>query len=226
VQTEYTIATLPGASDEQIVVLTHTDGYFQAATDNAAGMASALELARYFAQKPQAERRRTMKFIQFPDHHHGEIARGRHIDRAYPWDKVAVKLTMEHPSQTLLYMYNNDLTPTNAIGAFRWNALGSARFEKMIFDTLREFGVSVYAQEDGPKNGNYAPSFHIIEHVIYHTSLDIPELVPASGLERTTRAFAAALDRANVMTMSELRGENFPPKSGQGALTGTQQPNR
>jgi peptidase M28-like protein len=225
IATEYTIATLPGVSDEQLVVMTHTDGYFQAAMDNASGMASALELARFYAQKPLRERPRTMKFIQFPDHHHGEVARSRArvgIDATYPWDKVAVKLTMEHPSQTLLYMYNDGLAPTNAVGAFRWNALGSPEFEQMVFDTLREFGVSVYAQEDGPKNGNYAPSFHIIDHVIYHTSLDVPELVPASGLERTTRAFAAALDRANRMTMTELRGSSFPPKAGSGTLTGTQ----
>jgi hypothetical protein len=219
-ETAYTIATLPGVSDEQIVVMTHTDGYFQAAMDNAAGMASALEIARFHAQRPLRERRRTMKFIQFPDHHHGEIARGRHIDKTYPWEKVAVKLTMEHPSQTLLYMYNDDLTPTNAVGAFRWNALGSPAFERMVFNTLREFGVSLYAQEDGPKNGNYAPSFHIIDHVIYHTSLDVPELVPASGLERSTRAFVAALDRANAMTMKELRGDSFPPPRGQGSVTG------
>jgi peptidase M28-like protein len=223
-QTEYTIATLPGMSDEQIVVMTHTDGYFQAAMDNAAGMASALEIARFYAQKPMSERPRTMRFIQFPDHHHGEVARGQYIDKTYPWDKVAVKLTMEHPSQTLLYMYNNDLTPTNAVGAFRWNALGSPEFEKVVFDSLREFGVSVYAQEDGPKNGNYAPSFHIIDHVIYHTSLDTPELVPATGLERATRAFAAALDRANNMTMAQVRGTTFPLKTGQGSLSGTQRP--
>ena len=225
VSTEYTIATLPGAGDEQLVVMTHTDGYFQAAMDNGAGQASALELARFYAQKPLAQRRRTMKFIQFPDHHHGEVARGQHIDRTYPWDKVAVKLTMEHPSQTLLYMYNDDLTPTNAIGAFRWNAMGSPEFERMIFNTLREFGVSVYAEEDGPKNGNYAPSFHIIDHIIYHTSLDVPELVPASGLERSTRAFAAILDRANKMTTAQLRGPNFPPASGLGTLSGTGAPN-
>ena len=225
IPTEYTIATLPGVSDEQIVVMSHTDGYFQAATDNAAGMASALELARFYAQRPRRDRPRTMAFIQFPDHHHGEVARGRDgvgINDAYPWDRVAVKLTMEHPSQTLLYMYNDALTPTNGIGAFRWNALGSPRFEQMIFDTLREFGVSVYALENGPKNGNYAPSFHIIDHVIYHTSLDTPDLVPASGLERSTRAFAAALDRANLMTMAELRGEAFPPSTGQGTLKGTE----
>ena len=198
---------------------------FQAATDNAAGMASALELARFYAQRPRQDRPRTMRFIQFPDHHHGEVARGRDgvgINDSYPWDKVAVKLTMEHTSQTLLYMYNDALTPTNAIGAFRWNALGSPEFEQMVFDTLREFGVSVYALENGPKNGNYAPSFHIIDHVIYHTSLDTPELVPASGLARSTRAFAAALDRVNGMTMTQLRGESFPPRAGQGTLKGTE----
>ena len=54
VATEYTIATLPGVSDEQIVVMTHTDGYFQAAMDNAAGMASALELARFYAARDDA----------------------------------------------------------------------------------------------------------------------------------------------------------------------------
>lgn len=225
VPTEYTVATLPGMSDEQIVVMTHTDGYFQAAMDNAAGMASALEIARFYAAKPLQQRPRTLKFIQFSDHHHGEVARGRPnvgIDATWPWNKVAVKLTMEHPSQTLLYMYNDDLTPTNAIGAFRWNALGSPEFEQMVFDTLREFGVSIYAKEDGPKNGNYAPSFHIIDHVIYHTSLDTPDLVPASGLERSTRAFAAALDRANRLTMPQLRGPSFPGRSGTGSLTGTQ----
>ena len=56
----------------------------------------------------------------------------------------------------------------------------------MVFETLREFGVSLYALEDGPKNGNYAPSFHIIDHVIYHTSLDVPELV--SLLSQATQA--------------------------------------
>jgi len=222
IQTEYTVATLPGMSDEQIVVMTHTDGYFEAAMDNAAGMASALELARFYAKKPLQERPRTMKFIQFPDHHHGETSLRQYIDKQWPWDKVAVKLTMEHPSQTLLYMYNESLTPTNAVGAFRWNALGSTAFESMIFDTLRAFGVSVYAMEDGPKNGNFAPSFHIIDHVIYHTSLDVPELVPAAGLERATRAFAAALDRVNTMTLAQLRGPDFPGKSGQGTLTGVQ----
>ena len=58
VQTAWTMATLPGASEEQIVVMTHTDGYFQAATDNNSGMAGALELARHYAAMPQPQRPR------------------------------------------------------------------------------------------------------------------------------------------------------------------------
>jgi len=223
VATAWTKATLPGASDEEIVLMTHTDGYFQAATDNNSGMAGTLELARHYAALPQAQRPRTLVFIQFPDHHHGEVARGRKdvgIDATYNWKNVALKLTMEHPSETLLYMYGSNLTATNALSAARWNAFGSAEFERMAFKALRDFGVSVYGIEDGPKNGNYAPSFHIINHVVYHTSLDTHELVPAEGMSRSVRAFAAIIDNVNKMTLAELRGPDFPPKDERGSVLG------
>src|SRR5262245_8061610 len=62
------------------------------------------------------------------------------------------------------------------------------------------------------------------DHIIYHTSLASP-ISSGERLERSTRAFAAALDRANKMTMAQLRGPNFPPASGQGTITGTGAPN-
>ena len=74
----------------------------------------------------------------------------------------------------------------------------------MIFDTLREYGVSVYSQMEGPKNGGYAPSFHIIDHVIYHTTLDTADLVPAWGLEDATRAFLKIIDGVNKMKKEEI----------------------
>jgi hypothetical protein len=85
---------------------------------------------------------------------------------------VALKLTLEHPSETQLVMYNEDLTPTNTMSATRWNALGSPEFERCASHELIDFGNSVYGVEDGPKNGSFAPSFHTINHIIYHTSLD------------------------------------------------------
>ena len=222
VPVEYTIATLPGMSEEEINLQIHTDNYFQGATDNNSGMAAGLELARHYAALPKERRPRTLTFILFPDHHHGEVAHRMKggIDQTYDWSRVALKLTLEHPSETLLYMYNADLTATNALSAVRWNALGSVEFERMVFNQLRDFGVSVYGVEDTPKNGNFAPSFHIINHVIYHTSLDNPELVPAEGMQRSVRAFASIIDRVNTMTIPQLRGTNFPPKDGRGTVLG------
>ncbi|HWI13476.1 MAG TPA: M28 family peptidase, partial [Burkholderiales bacterium] len=222
VQTAYVIATLPGRSDEQIMLNVHTDGYFQAATDNNSGMAAALELARHYAALPIEKRPRTLAFVLFPDHHHGEVAHRMKggIDQIYDWSKVALKLTIEHPSETSLYMYNSGLTATNNLSAVRFNALGSPEFENMALEQLREFGVSVYGVEDGPKNGSFAPSFHIINHVVYHTSLDTPELVPAEGMQRSVRAFASIIDHVNRMTLAEVRGPNFPPKDGRGTVMG------
>jgi len=50
--------------------------------------------------------------------------------------------------------------------------------------------VSIHGVEDGPKNGNYAPSFHII------------------------------VNHVNEMTKAQLRGPNFPPKDERGTILG------
>ena len=205
VQTAYVVARLPGASLEEIVLAAHTDGYFQGSMDNAAGLASMLEIAQHQAAVPRAQRPRTLVFFLFPDHHHGEIGL-RAFEQSHDWTKVAIALTLEHPSQTQLYWYNQDLMTSNAIGAFRWNALGSPLFVNLVTDTLRDHGVSIYTEMNPkPKLTRQAPGFHIIDHVIYHTTLDIPELVPAEGLERSTRAFLAIIDKVNKLGLEELR---------------------
>lgn len=209
IHTANVFARLPGASDEEVVIAVHTDGFFQASMDNASGMASALEIARHHAALSQDERPRTLLFVLFPDHHHGEIG-VRAWEQTYDWDNVAMALTLEHPSQTQLYWYNDDLMTSNTIGAFRWNAMGSPAFLALVNSTLRNFGVSLYTVMDGrPKLTSQAPGFHIIDHVIYHTTLDTPELVPAEGLERATRAFLSVIDQVNTMTLAELRAPNM-----------------
>jgi hypothetical protein len=49
-----------------------------------------------------------------------------------------------------------------------------------------------------------APSFHIIDHVIYHTTLDTADLVPAWGLEDATRAFLKIIDNVNTMKKEDI----------------------
>ncbi|HUR32306.1 MAG TPA: M28 family peptidase [Vicinamibacterales bacterium] len=214
-KTENIYATLPGMSDEQLVVLTHTDGFFQGAMDNASGMATGIDIARHYAALPREQRPRTMVFMALPDHHHGEAGRTLAL-KTYDWSKVALILNAEHTSQTLLYMYNQDLVTANAISARRWYVSGAPALQQLVKKTFQDFNVSVYRIPERSPGGSLgpfaplAPAFHIIDHVIYHTTLDVPELVPAVGLAYSERAFLKVFDEANRMTMGALRGGKLP----------------
>ena len=48
--------TLPGTTDEEIIIMAHIDGYFQAALDNGSGLAVMIGLVEHYAKIPQAER--------------------------------------------------------------------------------------------------------------------------------------------------------------------------
>lgn len=50
-----------------------------------------------------------------------------------------------------------------------------------------------------------APSFHIIDHVIYHTTLDTARLVPAWGMEAATRAYLKIIDGVKRLSLEQLR---------------------
>lgn len=212
--------TLPGASDEQVFVMAHTDAFFEGAMDNASGMAMLVDIARHYAALPRAARPRTMVFAGTPDHHHGSAGLNR-IRDGYDWSKVAFIVNCEHPSQTLLYVFGGDLMTSNAISARRWYANGTDAFRRLVYDTLRDFNVSVYTVPEANAGGSLgpltskAPAFHIIDHVIYHTTLDTPDLVPAWGLEDATRAFLKIIDSANTMTRAQI-GTGSPAPAGRG----------
>src|SRR5260370_34887914 len=92
---------LPGASEEQILIMAHTDAFFEGAMDNASGLAMMLDIARHYAAMAQAQRPRTLVFLTTPDHHHG--SEGIHWGRdKYDWSKVALIVNSEHPPQTPL----------------------------------------------------------------------------------------------------------------------------
>lgn len=200
---------LPGAGDEQILIMAHTDAFFEGAMDNASGLAMMLDIARHYAAAPQAQRPRTLVLLTTPDHHHG--SEGIHWVRDnYDWNKVALIVNAEHPSQTLLYNLDAGIMTANEISARRWYVGGSDALRMLVRRTFREFGVATYRKSEVSPGGELsqihmkAPSFHIIDHVIYHTTLDTAELVPAWGIEAATRAFLKIIDNVNKMTREEI----------------------
>ena len=97
-------------------------------------MATGLEIARFYAAKPKVQRPRTMVFLVIPDHHHGENGRALVI-KTYDFSKTAVILNLEHTSQTLLYMVNQDLmnVPDTAGNDWPLRTPGNTRPESFFF---------------------------------------------------------------------------------------------
>ena len=71
--------------------------YFEGAIDNASGMAVMVGLAEYFSKIPQAQRRRTLKFVTTSGHHAGSAGvNWMHDNRQTFFAKTAVAFNVEH----------------------------------------------------------------------------------------------------------------------------------
>ena len=114
-----------------------------------------------------------------------------------PGDTVAVKLTMEHPAQTLLYMYNDDADTDQRGGRV---SLERARQRGVRTDGLRyaarvrRVGVCAGERVRRTETTRRRSTSSITSSTTPRSTR--PSWCPTDcGLERSTRAFAAALDR-------------------------------
>lgn len=96
-QTRSVIATLPGQSNERIVIQSHTDG-MNAVWDN--GPAAVLALASYFSKLPLSCRPRTLQFVFTTAHLHlsqsGAFCFATILDEEYESGTVALVVAIEH----------------------------------------------------------------------------------------------------------------------------------
>lgn len=221
------IGVLPGQTPESIVMISHLDGYFEGANDNAAGVASMVGVAEYFARRPREQRRRTMYFAGIPDHHTGD-AGGRRLHDTWQdvFARTAVILNAEHvalaePVWDRRWGSNDrpGLIQTNQLGPSWWGVYGSDRLANVIRDNFALFGVPTHI-EPGGSSGELrsvqwdAPSFYLHNKgVYYHSSADTADVVPAEGLRTAAQAFAKIFDDINRLDLKELRPP-VPPSSG------------
>ncbi|MDP7338491.1 MAG: M28 family peptidase [Vicinamibacterales bacterium] len=203
--------TLPGTTDETIYVMAHMDGYYDAALDNASGMAVMIGLAEHFAKVPLEQRRRSITFIGTAGHHVGSPNAPYLRDQGM-LEKTALLLNCEHIAPTQFIAFNNELRLTNTVSPRRWWVHGSQQLLDITLDAYRTFGVTVIGEMDGRATGEMmsidkdAPSVQLIrspEHK--HTDGDIPGLVPAAGLEAVARAFAKIIDGVNGLDLAALQ---------------------
>jgi hypothetical protein len=214
--------TLPGATDEEIVIFAHHDGYFEAAFDNATGSATMLGLAEYFAKIPQAQRKRTLKFVSTAAHHAGSPGtRWMYDNLSGAMAKTVLVINCEHTSITQQYLQGPDLRRSNAINAERWWVNGSDKLASLTLAAYQTFGVSVLEGMEPGASGDMGPIGRVVPSIqlitspfYYHSDHDRASDVPEAGLERVARAYAKIIDQVNTLNRAALKGEVPATRSG------------
>jgi hypothetical protein len=221
--------TLPGTTDETIYITAHKDGWFDSASDNAGGVASMLGLAEHYAKIPKAKRRRTMVFVGLDGHHNGpDGGVGRRwmvANKATLFSKTALFINVEHPATIVTqsrprYYPGDELAWANTAMPLEWYAGGKSRpeLQKIAWVAFKKFGVPVeFDPSPVPPAGDAGVFFRFLPavsasqyHSYFHTDWETPEMVPWTGLEATTRAFAKIVDDVNKLPLSTFQRPEEP----------------
>ena len=205
---------VPAATEdaERIVIVAHRDAFFDGASDNASGVATAIELIRYFSQVPRSQRRRTVEVIGTPGHHNragtGHVWLTENRDKVL--QRVALLVNAEHSAHALVDHWGTALHATNSLGPFSWTVNGSAELLEIANRVFDGFGIPRWAQTGGPRGeisriSTLAPSVNLMHAgVLLHTNAETDEAIPAAGLAATARAYAKIIDEVNQLDLSAL----------------------
>ena len=213
-KTGLVFGTLPGMTEETIYIIAHRDGWFDAANDNATGVATMIGLAEYFARVPKNSRRRTIIFIG-TDGHHQIIPGGFGREwlaahRAELFTKTALMINSEHTSCVATYPITNAYIPVE------WYAGGATRpkLEEIARRAFLEFGLTTWMKPNTtPPGGDMLRFYWFLPGLVaqsndflyFHTDQDSPEHIPWTGLEAATRAYAKIIDEVNKIDLKDLQ---------------------
>lgn len=210
-QTAHVWGTLPGTTDEDVIILAHMDGYFQAALDNGSGLAVLIGLAEHLAKQPASTRRRSIRFMGSAGHHGGPGARYLHDNLDTAMGTTALVINLEHVAAVRTKYWGNTLRKTTGISPMRWWTWGSPRLLDVVQGAFQRFGVAVTADMDPGASGEMGslardlPTIQVITSPeVKHTEQDTPEWVPGAGLEQIARAYAKVLDEVDGLSRAEL----------------------
>ena len=192
------VGVVPGRSDENIIINAHADGWFDAAGDNADGLAVLIAMARHFAQ-PEHQLDRTLVFVASGGHH----SRGLNgpsnfvaMNAALTQNTVLV-LNLEHIAQLAIRSGDWVVDPTEQTMSFGIDNeapflidVGQRGMERYGFNLNPQFRAAVPGDLGGYRSLGVPRVQAIHSGPMYHASGDVLETISTAGLERAARFYA------------------------------------
>lgn len=211
------IGTLPGKTDDIILIGTHTDSTFTGALDNAAGNAGLIALAQHYAKVSIENREKTMLFVGWTGHECGGIG-----------SKAFVKMHEDMLSKIATYVlldgfgcsgyYNQadgGIVPTGTderrglfvsansiLLSFVLDAVMKYQLLPAVYVSARAFPVA----DQPPFIAKEVPSILIIgKPIFYHTKYDTIDLIRPDQLERSLKAHIEIIDKIQATPAEEIK---------------------
>ena len=217
------LGTLPGKTEDIILLGTHVDSTFTGAVDNAGANAGLLALAKYFAQIPLEKRDKTIVFAGWTGHECGLIGTFQ-FHTMYPEmvKKIATFIMLDgfgskgwynqveggvvetglDERRGLFVSDNSLLWPIVKDAAFKYKLLPAA------YVSARQLPVS----DLPPFIFANVPSIMIIgKPVFYHTKYDTIDKCTPEQLERTAKAHVYIIEKIQEIPASDIKEADAKP---------------
>ena len=196
------IGSVPGDSDDTIVIGAHFDTWFAGATDNGGGVAAILALAARRARRPS---RYGLTFVGW-DGEEIALYGGYHFLREHAPRALCV-IDFETPSALGALAYglarSNHQPLHDAIDGVGLNELFALNVPMDLVPEL--FGGVIPTDVQGLYRAGTAAIATAVDAPYYHTAADTPDKVDLARLEETVEAFDRALDRLLLAPADRFR---------------------
>jgi hypothetical protein len=212
------IGTLPGSSDEWIVIGSHHDGPWSSAVEDGSGIALVLAQARYWSRLPRARRPHNLLFLMNAGHMVGGAGCRAFID-AHPdlLDSIVAEIHLEHAARECR-CEDGALVPTDAPEVRWWFTSLNRDLEDIVEAALTEEklhrSLILSPEIFGPHPTTDGGFFHVekVPVVQYLTapmylfdSRDTLDKIHQDSLVPVTRAAIRIIEGLGAHTAAELR---------------------
>jgi hypothetical protein len=204
------VGVIPGDSPETLIINAHADGWYDAAGDNADGLAVLVAMARHFA-RPMHRQPRTLVFVASGGHHSPGLNGPRAFVAMNPeiLANTVLVINLEHIAQFEIDSQDWSVGPAEQPMSF--SITNMAPFlVSLANDGIARYGFNLHPdfREAAPGDlGGYRPlGLPMVQAIhsgpLYHASGDVLTTISAPGLERAARFFSyfvkqvATADRA------------------------------
>lgn len=210
------IGTLPGESDEWIIVGSHHDAPWASAVEDGGGIALVLAVARYWSRVPRDERPHNLLFLLNGGHMCGGSGLIHFVEsnREFIERQVITEIHLEHPACEARGAGDGTLVATDAPEVRWWFTSFAPPLEAVVKESIRAENLGrslLMPPEDFPRGSKHPPTdaafFHPLTPIVSFLTAPMYLFDEADTIDKVHVPSLRALTRATIRIINGLADE-------------------